>query len=232
VSGLVLSVGALLGTVSLTAQDKTVDQGVYTATQANRGQTVYETQCTTCHREPGGNAAVIVGERFARSFADATLQSFFNTIKTTMPRSAPGSLTDGEYTDVVAHMLRLNGYPDGMNELGLADLPGIKVPGQTGSLDQALVQVVGCLARNGRNWTLSAATDPVRTREPDAAKDDEAAKLDALAAGGRTFRLQQVYAAPAGWTNQRVAARGFLSQAGGEDRVTVTSLRALTSTCQ
>jgi len=235
IRGLILA-GVALAVVTpgrlVAAQEKTTDQGVYTAAQANRGQKVYETQCTTCHREAGGNAQVIVGERFSRSFADATLQTFFNTIKTTMPRSAPGSLTDGEYTDVVAHMLRLNGYPDGMNELAIADMPGIKIPGQGGNLDQALVQIVGCLGRNGRVWTLSAATDPVRTREPDPAKDDEAAKLDALAPGGRTFRLQQVFSGPAGWTDQRVAAKGFLSQTGGEDRVTVTSMRPLSTKCQ
>ncbi len=230
-SGLALAAG-LLGTSSSTAaQGKTVDQGVYTTAQANRGQAVYETQCTTCHREPGGNAVVIVGDRFARSFAGATLQNFFNTIKTAMPRSAPGSLTDAEYRDVVAHMLRLNGFPDGMNELAIADMASINIPGQTGNLDQALVQIVGCLSRAGRNWTLATATDPVRTREPEAAKDDEATRLDAVAGGTRTFRLQQVYGAPTGWTNQRVAAKGFLSQAGGEDKVTVTSLRPLTTTC-
>ena len=235
-SGLTLASIALAAAVSagglVAAQEKSVDQGVYTTAQANRGQKVYETQCTTCHREPGGNAQVIVGERFSRSFADATLQTFFNTIRTTMPRSAPGSLTDTEYTDVVAHMLRLNGYPDGMNELGIGDMAGIKIPGQGGNLDQAMVQVVGCLSRTGRAWTLTAATEPVRTREPDPAKDDEAAKLDAVPPGSRTFRLQQVFAGPAGWTDQRVAAKGFLSQAGGEDRVTVTSLRPLATKCQ
>jgi cytochrome c5 len=223
---------ALGSGASVAGQDKTVEQGVYTTAQANRGQRVYETVCTACHKEPGGNAVVIAGERFARSFAGATLENFFNTIKTSMPRNAPGSLTDAEYTDVVAHMLRLNGYADGMNELAISDLAGIKIPGQTGNLDQALVQVVGCLTRAGRNWTLSLASDPVRTRDPEPAKDDEAARLDAAPAGGRTFRLQQVYGAPAGWTDQRVAAKGFLSQAGGEDRVTITSLRPLTSKCQ
>jgi mono/diheme cytochrome c family protein len=213
------------------AQDKTVDQGVYTTAQASRGATLYETRCTTCHRDPGGSAQVIVGDRFTRSFADTTLEFVFTTIKTTMPRNAPGTLTDAEYVDVLAHLLRLNSYPDGMNELGLADLAGIRVPAQTGDLDNALVQVVGCLSRNGRLWTLGAATEPVRTRDPHAAGDAEAARLDALPAGTRTFRLQQVFGAPEGWTDQRVAARGFLSRAGEESRITVTSLRALTAKC-
>ena len=231
--GLAGALVALIGTLaSPAAQEKTVDQGVYTTAQAARGAQIHEDYCANCHREPGGNAPVIAGERFLRTFSDATLQNLFTTIKTTMPRNSPGSLSDAEYVDVVAHLLRQNSYPDGMNELVLADLAGIKVPGQTGSLDQALVQVVGCLSRQGRNWTLNAATDPVRTREPEAAKDEEAAKLDTAPAGTRTFRLQQVFGAPAGWSDQRVAAKGFLSRSGTEERVTVTSIRPLISRCQ
>lgn len=218
--------------ISLFAQERSADQGVYTAAQAVRGERLHENNCATCHKESGGNAPVIVGERFSRSFADATLQNLFTTIKTTMPRNSPGSLSDAEYVDIVAHLLRQNGFPDGMNELMVAGLATIKIPGQTGSLDQALVQVVGCLSRQGRNWILGSATEPVRTREPEAAKDDEAAKLDSAPEGTRTFRLQQVFGSPTGWTDQRVAAKGFLARVGSEERVTVTSIRTLTSRCQ
>jgi len=215
----------------LLAQEKSVEQGVYTAAQAARGAKLFESNCTTCHREPGGTAPVLAGERFTKTFSDATLQVVFTTIKTTMPRNAPGSLSDAEYVDVVAHLLKINSYADGMNELAVADLPAIKIPGQTGSLDFALVQVVGCLAQNGRVWTLSRATEPLRTREPEAPKDDAVAQLDAATLGDRTFRLQQVYGAPAGWKDQKVVAKGFLTKSGNEDRVNVTSMRALTSPC-
>jgi len=217
--------------VPVLAQEKSVEQGVYTAAQAARGAKLFESTCTACHREPGGTAPVLAGERFTKTFSDATLQVVFTTIKTTMPRNAPGSLSDAEYVDVVAHLLKINSYADGMNELAVADLPGIKIPGQTGSLDFALVQVVGCLAQNGRVWTLSRATEPVRTREPEAPKDDAVAPLDATTLGDRTFRLQQVYGAPAGWKDQKVVAKGFLTKSGNEDRVNVTSMRTLTSTC-
>jgi cytochrome c5 len=215
----------------LLAQEKTVDQGVYTAVQAARGAKLFESNCTMCHREPGGTAPVLAGERFTKTFSDATLQTVFTTIKTTMPRNAPGSLSDAEYVDVVAHLLKINSYADGMNELAVADLPGIKIPGQSGSLDFALVQVVGCLAQSGRVWTLSRATEPVRTREPEAPKDDAAVQLDGAPLGDRVFRLQQVYGAPAGWTDQKVVAKGFLTKAGSEERVNVTSMRALSSSC-
>ena len=220
-----------VGLASVRAQEKTVDQGVYTAAQAARGAKAFDASCSSCHRE-NSVAPVLVGEIFMKSFGDATLDSLFNTIKTTMPRNAPASLSDAEYTDIVTHLLRINSYPDGMNELALSDLAGIKIPGQTGSLEFALVQVVGCLAQAGRNWTLTQATDPVRTRAPEPASDTEAAQLDALAAGERSFRLQQVYGAPAGWTNQRVAAKGFLTKTPKEERITVSSMRVLTATCQ
>ena len=214
----------------IAAQQKTADMGVYTAAQAARGTALFDSQCSSCHRD-GGAGPALSGERFTRTFSDAVLSTLFNTIKTTMPRTAPASLTDGQYTDLVAYLLRANGYPDGMNELALADLEGIKIPGQTGSLDFALIQVVGCLSQTGRAWMLSSATEPTRTREPEPARDSEAAELDGKPLGTRSFRLQQVYGAPTGWTNQRVAAKGFLTRSGSEDRLSVTSLRPLTTAC-
>jgi mono/diheme cytochrome c family protein len=222
---------ATLAVLAATAQDKTAEQGVYTAPQAARGEAVYRVQCETCHRE-AGVAPVLTGELFARSFGDATLQSLFTTIKTTMPRNAPASLSDGDYTDIVAHLLKMNGYPDGATELSPADLAAIRIPGRASDLEFALIQSVGCLEQQGRTWTLSGATEPARTREPAPAGDDEAARLDGLPTGERAFLLQQVYGAPAGWTGQRVAVKGFFSRAAGGDRITVSSMRVLTGSCQ
>jgi len=174
---------------------------------------------------------VLASERFTTTFADATLLSVFTTIQTTMPRNAPNSLTEREYVDVVAHLLKLNGYADGMTELAVAGLGDIKVPGKGGSLEFTLVHVVGCLAQGGRVWTLAKATDPIRTRAPEPATDDEAAQLDQAPLGARSFRLQQVYGAPPGWTGQKVAAKGFLTRSGTEERVNVTSMRILTTPC-
>ena len=212
------------------AQDKTADQGVYTSAQAARGATVFDAHCVSCHRD-GGTGPVLAGARFTKSFADATLLSLFTTVRTTMPRNAPESLAEAEYVDVVAHLLKLNGFPDGMSELELANLGDIKVPGQGGSLDFTLVHVVGCLAQAGRVWTLGKATDPVRTRAPEAATDAEAEELDRAALGTRSFRLQQVYGAPPGWTGQKVATKGFLTRSGTEERVNVTSIRVLSAPC-
>jgi hypothetical protein len=118
-----------------------------------------------------------------------------------------------------------------MNELAVAGLGDIKVPGQGGSLEFTLVHVVGCLAQAGRVWTLGKATEPVRTRAPEPANDAEAAELDKAPLGDRSYRLQQVYGAPTGWMGQKVAAKGFLTRSGGEERVNVTSLKTLATQC-
>ena len=123
------------------------------------------------------------------------------------------------------------GVPDGMTELAVAGLGDIKVPGRGGSLEFTLVHVVGCLAQTGRVWTLGRATDPIRTRAPEPGSDTEAAELDRAPLGQRSFRLQQVYGAPPGWSGQKVAAKGFLTRSGTEERVNVTSMRTLTTPC-
>ena len=226
----ILFVSTVLGHQFISAQDRTADQGVYTSDQAARGATVFDAHCVSCHRE-GSTAPALVGERFTKTFADATLLSVFTTVQTTMPRNAPSSLTEREYVDVVAHLLKLNGYPDGMTELAVAALGDVKMPGQGGGLEFTLVHVVGCLTQSGRVWTLGKATDPIRTRAPEAPTYGEAAQLDQSPLGSRSFRLQQVYGAPPGWTGQKVAAKGFLTRAGTEERVNVTSMRTLTTPC-
>ena len=227
---LLLTVVLSLEIAYVSAQDRTADQGVYTSAQAARGAAVFDAHCVFCHRE-GGTSPVLAGERFSKSFADSTLQAVFTTIQTTMPREAPGSLTEKEYVDVVAHLLKLNGYPDGMTELAAAGLVDVKIPGKGGALEFSLVRVVGCLGQSGRVWTLARASDPVRTRAPEASDDAEAAQLDREPLGARTFRLQQVYGAPDGWTGQKVAAKGFLTRLGTEERLNVTSMRTLTALC-
>jgi hypothetical protein len=229
-ASLFLAIALCVGTQFISAQDRTAEQGVYTSAQAARGADVFDSHCVSCHKD-GGTAPVLAGERFTKSFADSTLLAVFTTIQTTMPRQAPGSLTDAEYVDALAHLLRLNGYPDGMTELAVANLGDIKVPGRGGSLEFALVHVVGCLSQAGRVWTLALATDPIRTRAPEPASDAEAAELDGAPLGQRSFRLQQVYGAPAGWMGQKVAAKGFLTRSGTEERLNITSMRTLPTQC-
>ena len=139
---------------SLTGQDKekTVWDGVYTAAQASRGAAKFVTQCVTCHGADGsdGNAPSVKGERFERRWAGGDVKTLFNIVRTTMPRSAAGSLTDAEYTDLVAYILKLNVFPDGPEELPAGVPRSIPITEKDAGgpiADFSLVQVTGCLAR-------------------------------------------------------------------------------------
>ena len=59
------------------------------------------------------NGPALKEERFARDFAGKDLKTLFTKIATTMPRGAPASLGENVYLDIVAHLLKENGFPAG-----------------------------------------------------------------------------------------------------------------------
>jgi mono/diheme cytochrome c family protein len=99
--------------VALAAQEpKSVNEGVYTAAQADRGAAVFKTSCTACH-----DTARFTGDEFLAGWTGKSLHALFDQMSTTMPEDNPGSLKPQQYADVVAYFLKLNGYPAGKTEL-------------------------------------------------------------------------------------------------------------------
>src|SRR5204863_2357935 len=98
---------------------RTVADGVYTDAQAARGAAVYDAACSGCHRADlgGGTGPALRDQRFERVFAGKDLKTLFTKTATTMPRGAPGSLGDNVYLDIVAHLLKENGFAPGSHEL-------------------------------------------------------------------------------------------------------------------
>src|SRR5438034_569364 len=149
----------------------TVADGVYTDAQATRGAALYESECSGCHRADlsGGTGPALREQRFARMFADKDLKTLFTKIATTMPRNAPASLADSVYLDIVAHVLKENGFPAGARELAADALDSIRVlPGKPKPPppvgDFSYVEVVGCLtAAAPHTWMLTLETEPVVT---------------------------------------------------------------------
>lgn len=88
------------------AQDKTVNDGVFTAAQAETGMGVYDNSCKTCH-----------DMRFYRdilkSYNDQPVLWLWESILGTMPADNPGSLMLDDYTNVIAYILSENGFPAG-----------------------------------------------------------------------------------------------------------------------
>ena len=110
---------SLLPTLRASEQDRTVNDGVYTAEQATRGQVIYDEQCAFCHGEDmsGGQAPGLAGPDFVAFWDTAPLSELVNKIQTSMPQSSPGMLSGQDSTDIVAYMLQVGEYPTGDAEL-------------------------------------------------------------------------------------------------------------------
>jgi mono/diheme cytochrome c family protein len=114
-----LAAAALLWSVGVTlvAQaPKTTKDGVYTAEQSTRGEAVYKGKCSSCHGDDltgGGFAPALVGDAFFEQWNTKTLGDLSGEIKDTMPADKPGSLTPDGAADVVAYVLKSNGFPAG-----------------------------------------------------------------------------------------------------------------------
>ena len=108
--------------VPAAAQDRTVNDGVYTDQQATRGRAAYRAQCSACHATNlfGGEMAPgLKGSGFIGGWSGATLWELADFTQATMPQDAPGRLSVQELNDVIAYVLQENDYPTGSEELAI-----------------------------------------------------------------------------------------------------------------
>ena len=225
--------------VPLAAAPKTVWDGVFTAAQADRGQAAYVTECSRCHGEDlrsSGN--VLLGEKFNQQWREDSLKSMFTILRNTMPRNAPQSLPDARYLDIIAYLLKVNGFPAGSEELAVNGVGAIQFVGKEGPSevpDFALVSVTGCLVRvTGDSGVLRAASEPVRSRNPDKSKGDELAAAMAKPAGKHDFSLlSMAYYSSDATPGHRAEAKGFLirGQGAAGDKINITSIQSGPATC-
>lgn len=235
----VLAVG--MGDRAVRAQEsgKTVADGVFTDAQAVRGAASYDNACANCHRADlgGGNGPALRGERFARIFAGKDLKTLYTKIATTMPRAAPASLGDNVYLDIVAHMLRENGFPGGEADLNMEVLSAVRVlPGRPKPPppvgDFSYVEVVGCLAPGPDNtWLLSNASEPVSLAITSGGAPD-VGEAGNKPLGTQVYRLLDAMAySPESHKGHKMYVRGLLIRIPGEQRMTISSFETVAPTC-
>jgi S-disulfanyl-L-cysteine oxidoreductase SoxD len=82
--------------------------GVYTLAQANQGRDVFAGMCRECHANNVYN-----GQPLKVRWDGRSLGELFGYLRRSMPKSNPGALTDDEYAQVIAYLLRLNQMPTG-----------------------------------------------------------------------------------------------------------------------
>jgi quinoprotein glucose dehydrogenase len=93
---------------------------VYTAEQAKRGAALYSTECASCHGlalNGGEMAPPLTGGEFLSNWSGLTVGDLFDRIRQTMPADRPGSLSREKDADIIAHILSMNQFPAGSQEL-------------------------------------------------------------------------------------------------------------------
>src|ERR1700744_2044772 len=89
--------------------------GPFTEAQAQAGQALYKTRCAGCH-EGGGETGPLSGPGFLSVWKGRGTHDLYTRIKTTMPLTNPGSLSDAEASAAVAYVLKSNGATAGTSE--------------------------------------------------------------------------------------------------------------------
>jgi mono/diheme cytochrome c family protein len=239
-----LAFACVVGQVLLAAHpqdvERTVADGVYSDAQAERGAASYNAACSGCHRGDLGGATgpSLKEQRFARNFAGKELGALYTKIATTMPRNAPATLSDNVYLDIVAHILKENGFASGSAELTAEALPAVKVvPGRPKPPpplgDFSYVETVGCLTPGpDGSWLLTKAAEPRVVVLPVGA--DRAARVAAeTPAGAQTLRLIDAMAYnPGTHQGHKMYARGLLVRVPTEQRLTLSVFEMVGSACQ
>jgi cbb3-type cytochrome c oxidase subunit III len=215
---------------------KTVWDGVYTETQAQRGQTAYTQYCLRCHKaDLLGIEGAMKGDVFMERRREDSLEPLFLDMKATMPRGNPGGLPDQTYADIISFVLQNNNMPSGSSELKPDSLEKIDMVGKDGPQpvpNFATVLSVGCLIQSENRWTLTSASEPVRTRDSFKKIEKELQASQTRPLGQHTFRLADAEDFEAkSHIGKKVQIKGVLVRADAGNRINVNSIEPIAESC-
>ncbi len=113
-------VAMVLGEPLAQESQKSVWSGIYTPQQAERGAAGYAQNCQKCHGaqlQGLGEAKPLTGSEFLSNWNGLTVGDLFDRVRTTMPLDNPRALTREAYADILAYVLKFNGFPAGPAEM-------------------------------------------------------------------------------------------------------------------
>ena len=214
---------------------RSVWYGVFTDAQAERGRVSFSAHCSSCHGADlrGAESKALRDERFWTDWKETTVDYLLGQISKNMPFSDDGSLAGslpaGTYADIVAHILKTNGFPSGKEELNEASSAGVPIVTREGPGELpagAIGHVVGCLSRGpGGAWRLGNAPPAVRVlsgRTPDTKR----------ALGTREYTLTSVITRLDKFIGYRMSATGKLIGTGGTGGIDVSTISPVSERCE
>ena len=223
------------------AQTKTVLDGIYSPSQAERGRVSYAKSCAGCHKADltGFSGPPLKGEFFLDRWREFRSNVLYEVIRTSMPKDAEAPLPEATYLDIFAYLLHQNEIPAGTVELKVPVLAATLLVGKNGPQplpSSAQVGVVGCLTLEvGTGWFVTKAGDPFRALDGFESPLAEIAEAKAAPFGTGLFRLQNVTDLPnvdlKALDGSKVEAKGILVRQQKSERVNVTALKLVSPTC-
>jgi mono/diheme cytochrome c family protein len=114
------AVGAFRSATGAQEPSRSVWDGVYTEEQAKRGAALYGRECASCHGTDLTGAdeiPALSGPAFLANWDGLTLGDLSERVRRTMPPNMPGQLSRRQVTDIVCHVLSVNGFPAAKTEL-------------------------------------------------------------------------------------------------------------------
>jgi hypothetical protein len=182
--------------------------------------------CAGCHALATEGKLPLVGDIFWKSFAQKTVGDLLHYVGANMPNGSPGSLSRATYEDIVAVMLKSNGFPAGSTEIASnLTLKILPKDGSTKLPANALARVIGCLARSGSEWVVKSATNPER------AENASASDAAGNPLGTRTIPLKFVVTRLDSLAGSRVVVDGLLIGLDGEEGINVTTVTRVAQRC-
>jgi alcohol dehydrogenase (cytochrome c) len=123
----------------------------FTSVQAADGQAIYARDCARCHGsnlDDGEFGPALRGKAFLSRWGGRSVVDLYSLMENTMPPDSPGSLTDRNYTDLVAFLLSQAGVVPAGAELppDRATLAMKLIPGEPSAVDHRALGPSGGLA--------------------------------------------------------------------------------------
>jgi mono/diheme cytochrome c family protein len=226
----------------------TVWDGAYTDAQAERGKATFERKCEQCHgpdlRKMAAQGFSLEGPEFVDLWREDNLDVLVSFVRANMPKggeaplpgTGPLSLDDAGKLEVLAYILKTNGFPAGSSELTVASASSVLLVGKDGPKplpNLTNVMVAGCLTEAKGVWSITKATSPKRTMDALQITPDELKAMSAAATGSGTMRVNNLDALTTFNADkakgQRVEVKGILYTSN--NRVNATSAELLGAAC-